>query len=57
MLAVTFTLVAIPSCLPWLLAGAALRRVFRSRRASRVINVALGLLLVTPVILLVRTHR
>jgi threonine/homoserine/homoserine lactone efflux protein len=56
-LATTFTLVAVPSFLPWLLAGAALQRFLRSPRARRTINTVMALLLATSAILLVGTHH
>jgi threonine/homoserine/homoserine lactone efflux protein len=53
--AVLFTLVAIPSCLPWLASGAALQRVLRTPRARRILNGVMALLLVASTILLAWT--
>lgn len=50
--AVLFALVALPSCLPWLLAGAALQRYLRSPRARRLLNGAFAALLAAATILL-----
>jgi threonine/homoserine/homoserine lactone efflux protein len=49
-----FVLAALPSCFPWLAAGAALQRVLRTPRAARAFNVAMGALLAASVALLVR---
>jgi threonine/homoserine/homoserine lactone efflux protein len=54
-LATVFTLVALPSCLPWLALGAALQRFLRTARARRVLNGAMAALLATSTILLVWT--
>jgi threonine/homoserine/homoserine lactone efflux protein len=54
-LAILFTLVALPSCLPWLAFGAALQRFLRTPRARRVLNGAMGALLAVSTILLVWT--
>ena len=54
--AVLFTLVALPSCLPWLVFGAALQRFLRSPRARRVLNSAMAVLLAASTILLVWTR-
>jgi threonine/homoserine/homoserine lactone efflux protein len=53
--AVLFTLVALPSCLPWLAFGAALQRFLRTPRARRILNGAMAGLLVASTILLVWT--
>jgi threonine/homoserine/homoserine lactone efflux protein len=53
--AVLFSLVAFPSCLPWLAFGAALQRFLRTPRARRVLNVAMAALLAASTILLVWT--
>lgn len=50
--AVLFTLAALPSCLPWLLFGAALQRFLRSPRARRVLNDAMAALLAASTIAL-----
>src|SRR5438552_3970774 len=50
----TFALVSLPSCLPWLGFGAVLQGVLRSERAARVFNVAMGVLLAASVLLIVR---
>jgi threonine/homoserine/homoserine lactone efflux protein len=44
-LAVTFVLAALPSCLPWLAAGALLQRFLRAERSRRAFNLAMGVLL------------
>jgi threonine/homoserine/homoserine lactone efflux protein len=49
-----FVLAALPSCFPWLAAGAALQRVLRTPRAARAFNVAMGALLAASVALLLR---
>jgi len=54
--ATVFTLVAIPSCLPWLAFGAALQRLVRRQRAQRVVNGAMAALLAASTILLVWTR-
>lgn len=54
--AVLFTLVAFPSCLPWLVFGAALQRFLRIPRARRVLNGAMAVLLVASTIPLVWTR-
>jgi threonine/homoserine/homoserine lactone efflux protein len=51
--AILFTLVALPSCLPWLAFGAALQRFLRAPRARRVLNLAMAALLAASTILLV----
>ena len=53
MLALLFTLVALPSCLPWLAFGAVLQRLLRSERALRTFNIAMGVLLAASVVVLV----
>jgi threonine/homoserine/homoserine lactone efflux protein len=53
--AVLFTLVAFPSCLPWLAFGAALQRFLATPRARRILNVAMAALLAASTILLVWT--
>jgi threonine/homoserine/homoserine lactone efflux protein len=40
-LALTFALVSLPSCFPWLACGAVLQRFLRSERAARIFNVGL----------------
>jgi threonine/homoserine/homoserine lactone efflux protein len=54
--AILFTLVALPSCLPWLAFGAALQRFLRTPRAQRVLSVAMAALLAASTILLAWTH-
>jgi threonine/homoserine/homoserine lactone efflux protein len=55
-LAILFTLVALPSCLPWLAFGAALQRFLRTPRARRILNTAMAALLAASTILLVWTR-
>lgn len=55
-LAILFTLVALPSCLPWLAFGAALQRFLRTPRARRLLNGAMAALLAASTILLVWTR-
>jgi threonine/homoserine/homoserine lactone efflux protein len=55
-LAILFTLVALPSCLPWLAFGAALQRFLRTPRARRVLNGAMAALLAASTILLAWTR-
>jgi threonine/homoserine/homoserine lactone efflux protein len=55
-LAVLFTLVALPSCLPWLAFGAALQRFLRTSSARRVLNSAMAALLAASAIPLVWTR-
>ena len=55
-LAILFTLVALPACLPWLAAGAALQRWLRAPRARRIVNAAMAVLLAASTALLVWTH-
>ncbi len=54
--ATVFTLVALPSCLPWLAFGAALQRFLQAPRARRVLNGAMAALLAASTILLVWTR-
>ena len=54
--ATLFTLVAFPSCMPWLAFGAALQRFLRTPRARRVLNGAMAALLAASTILLVWTR-
>ncbi len=54
--AILFTLVALPSCLPWLAFGAALQRFLRTPHAQRILNGALAVLLAASTILLAWTH-
>jgi threonine/homoserine/homoserine lactone efflux protein len=54
--AILFSLVALPSCLPWLAFGAALQRFLRSPRARRVLHGAMAALLAASTILLVWTR-
>jgi threonine/homoserine/homoserine lactone efflux protein len=49
-------LVALPSCLPWLAFGAALRRFLRTPRAWRILNGAMALLLAASTIPLLWTR-
>ena len=55
-LATLFTLVALPSCVPWLAFGAALQRFLRTPRARRVLNTVMAALLAASTILLVWTR-
>jgi threonine/homoserine/homoserine lactone efflux protein len=55
-LATLFTLVAVPSCLPWLAFGAAVQRFLRTPRARRVLNTSMAALLAASTILLVWTR-
>jgi threonine/homoserine/homoserine lactone efflux protein len=55
-IAVLFTLVALPSCLPWLAFGAALQHVLRTPRSRRVVNGVMAALLAASTILLVWTR-
>jgi threonine/homoserine/homoserine lactone efflux protein len=54
--AILFTLVAFPSCLPWLACGAALQRFLRTPRARRVLNGVMAALLAASTIPLVLTR-
>jgi threonine/homoserine/homoserine lactone efflux protein len=56
-LAILFTLVAFPSCLPWLAFGAVLQRFLRIPRARRFLNAAMAILLAASAVLLVWTRR
>jgi threonine/homoserine/homoserine lactone efflux protein len=51
--AILFTLVALPSCLPWLAFGAALQHFLQAPRARRVLNGVMAALLAASAILLV----
>jgi threonine/homoserine/homoserine lactone efflux protein len=55
-LAILFSLVALPSCLPWLAFGAALQRFLHAPRARRALNIAMAVLLAASTILLVFTR-
>jgi threonine/homoserine/homoserine lactone efflux protein len=48
-----FVAASLPSCFPWLAAGAVLQRVLRGVRARRLFNVTMGALLAASVILFV----
>lgn len=50
----TFALIALPSCFPWLAFGAVLQSFLRSARARRVFNGAMGALLAASVLLVIR---
>jgi threonine/homoserine/homoserine lactone efflux protein len=50
--AILFTLVALPSCAPWLAFGAVLQRFLQAPRARRILNVAMAALLAASTILL-----
>jgi len=52
-LALTFVVVSLPSCLPWLAFGAVMQRLLRSERAQRTFNVAMAVLLAASVVLIV----
>jgi threonine/homoserine/homoserine lactone efflux protein len=54
--AIVFTLVAVPSCFPWLAFGAALQRFLRAPRARRLLNGAMAVLLVASTVPLVWTR-
>jgi threonine/homoserine/homoserine lactone efflux protein len=54
--AILFSLVALPSCFPWLALGAALQRFLRTPRARRVLNGAMAALLAASTILLAWTR-
>jgi threonine/homoserine/homoserine lactone efflux protein len=54
--AILFSLVALPSCFPWLALGAALQRFLRTPRARRVLNAAMAALLAASTILLAWTR-
>jgi threonine/homoserine/homoserine lactone efflux protein len=51
--AILFSLVALPSCLPWLAFGAALQHFLQAPRARRVLNGVMAALLAASTILLV----
>jgi threonine/homoserine/homoserine lactone efflux protein len=53
---ILFTLVALPSCLPWLAFGAALQHLLRTPRARRVLNGVMAALLAASAVLLVLTR-
>jgi threonine/homoserine/homoserine lactone efflux protein len=55
--AILFSLVALPSCFPWLALGAALQRFLRTPLARRVLNGATAALLAASTILLAWTAR
>jgi threonine/homoserine/homoserine lactone efflux protein len=54
--AILFSLVALPSCFPWLALGAALQRFLRTPRARHVLNVAMAALLAASTILMAWTR-
>jgi threonine/homoserine/homoserine lactone efflux protein len=54
--AILFSLVALPSCFPWLALGAALQRFLRTPTARRVLNGAMAALLAASTILLAWTR-
>ena len=54
--AILFTLVALPSCLPWLAFGAVLQRFFRTPRSRRVVNGAMAAALAASTVLLLWTR-
>jgi threonine/homoserine/homoserine lactone efflux protein len=54
--AILFTLVAVPSCFPWLAFGAALQRFLQAPRARRVLNGAMAVLLAASTVPLVWTR-
>jgi threonine/homoserine/homoserine lactone efflux protein len=56
MFGILFTLVALPSCLPWLAFGAALQRFLRTPRARRLLNGAMAALLAASTIPLLWTR-
>jgi threonine/homoserine/homoserine lactone efflux protein len=53
-LALLFVLAALPSCLVWLVCGAAVQRSLQTERAARAFNVAMGALLAASIVLFVR---
>jgi threonine/homoserine/homoserine lactone efflux protein len=55
-LAILFTLVALPACLPWLAVGAALQRWLSAPRARLVANAVMAALLAASTVLLVWTR-
>jgi threonine/homoserine/homoserine lactone efflux protein len=52
-LAILFTLVALPSCFPWLASGAVLQRFLQAPRARRIFNGVMAVLLAGSAILLI----
>jgi threonine/homoserine/homoserine lactone efflux protein len=54
--AILFALVALPSCLPWLVFGAALQRFLRTPRARCALNGGMAALLAASTILFVCTR-
>jgi threonine/homoserine/homoserine lactone efflux protein len=54
--AILFTLVALPSCAPWLAFGAALQRFLRAPRTARMLNGVMAALLAASTILLLWTR-
>jgi threonine/homoserine/homoserine lactone efflux protein len=52
-LAILFTLVALPSCFPWLASGAAMQRFLQAPRARRIFNGVMAALLAGSAILLI----
>jgi threonine/homoserine/homoserine lactone efflux protein len=52
-LAILFTLVALPSCFPWLASGAVLQRFLQAPRARRIFNGVMAALLAGSAILLI----
>jgi len=52
-LAILFTLVALPSCFPWLASGAALQHFLQAPRARRIFNGVMAALLAGSAILLI----
>ncbi len=55
-LAILFTIVALPCCLPWLAFGAALQHFLAESRARRVVNGVMAALLAASTVLLVWTR-
>jgi threonine/homoserine/homoserine lactone efflux protein len=51
-LGLLFIVAALPSCFIWLAFGASVQRLIRTQRASRVFNVAMGILLAGSVLLI-----
>jgi threonine/homoserine/homoserine lactone efflux protein len=52
-LALLFMVAALPSCFVWLAAGASLQRFLRTKRASRIVNVTMGVLLGGSILLFI----
>jgi threonine/homoserine/homoserine lactone efflux protein len=52
-LALLFILAALPSCFVWLAAGASVQRFLHSERATRIFNVAMGVLLAGSILLFI----